>query len=316
MPKRKLDPLPAAAFQILLSLAEGDLHGYAIMRQVEEQTAGKVRLGPGTLYSSIQALLEEGFDRRSRAASSDRRRLGHEPQDRRRLLPPDLRRKKVARTEAERLADILRVARAKKILQGGICLRRSIACLLRLYPARFRQQYGAEALQLFQDRLRDERGLLRKLRLWIDLLTDLASGLPQAYRNTYATPATTQAWQTATGLPAFRTLEEEPLRPGSVVMGGIFAIATLALFIFVMNHAAAYHPFSGSIGRLGAAAAGSESNPDVQAVAEKIEEQIRSANLLRKVLLRKARTASRQHRLRQTQLVPRSGILPRRLPKP
>ena len=39
------------------------------------------------------------------------------------------------------------------------------ACLLRLYPARFRQQYGAEALQLFQDRLRDERGLLPKLRL-------------------------------------------------------------------------------------------------------------------------------------------------------
>ena len=58
MPKRKLDPLPSAAFQILLSLAEGDLHGYAIMRQVEEQTGGRLRLGPGTLYSSIQALLE------------------------------------------------------------------------------------------------------------------------------------------------------------------------------------------------------------------------------------------------------------------
>src|SRR5215471_20147930 len=61
MPKRKLDPLPSAAFQILLSLADGDLHGYAIMRQVEEQTGGRIRLGPGTLYSSIQALLEEGL---------------------------------------------------------------------------------------------------------------------------------------------------------------------------------------------------------------------------------------------------------------
>ena len=58
MPKRKLDPLPAVAFQIMLSLADGDLHGYAIMRQVEEQTGGRLRLGPGTLYSSIQALLE------------------------------------------------------------------------------------------------------------------------------------------------------------------------------------------------------------------------------------------------------------------
>ena len=42
----------------MLSLADGDLHGYGIMRQVEEQTGGRIRLGPGTLYSSIQALLE------------------------------------------------------------------------------------------------------------------------------------------------------------------------------------------------------------------------------------------------------------------
>ena len=58
MPKRKLDPLPSAAFQILLSLVDDDLHGYAIMRQVEDQTDGRTRLGPGTLYSSIQTLLE------------------------------------------------------------------------------------------------------------------------------------------------------------------------------------------------------------------------------------------------------------------
>ena len=56
--KTKLDPLPAAAFQIMLALSDGELHGYAIMRQVEEQTGGRLRLGPGTLYGSIQALLE------------------------------------------------------------------------------------------------------------------------------------------------------------------------------------------------------------------------------------------------------------------
>jgi DNA-binding PadR family transcriptional regulator len=61
MPKRKLDPLPAAAFQILLSLADEELHGYGIMRQVEQQTNGRMRLGPGTLYSSIQGLEEEGL---------------------------------------------------------------------------------------------------------------------------------------------------------------------------------------------------------------------------------------------------------------
>jgi hypothetical protein len=154
--------------------------------------------------------------------------------------------------------------------------------LLRLYPAGFRRHYGAEALQLFQDRLRDERGLLRKSRLWMDLLTDFATGLPKAYRNTYTTTPTTQPWLTVTGLPTFRTLEEEPLRPGSIVMGGVFGTATLALFIFVMGHAAAYHPFAGSIQRLGAAPAGSLSNPDVQAVAEKLEKQIGSSNQLQK----------------------------------
>src|SRR5919109_527495 len=61
MPKRKLNPLPSAAFQILLALAGEDLHGYGIMRQVAEQTDGRMRLGPGTLYSSIQALLEEAL---------------------------------------------------------------------------------------------------------------------------------------------------------------------------------------------------------------------------------------------------------------
>jgi Peptidase family S41 len=155
------------------------------------------------------------------------------------------------------------------------------ACLLRLYPARFRQRYQAEAVQLLEDRLGTERGWLRRARLWIELLADFVFALPQAYRNTYATE-TQRDWQTTTGLPGFRSLEEEPIRPVSVLMGGIVAAATLALFIFVMNHASAYHPFSGSIGRLGAATAGSESNPDSQAVAEKIEEQMRSANQLSK----------------------------------
>jgi DNA-binding PadR family transcriptional regulator len=58
MPERKLDPLPLAAFYILLALAGEDLHGYAIMRQLEQETGGRVRLGPGTLYGSIKTLVE------------------------------------------------------------------------------------------------------------------------------------------------------------------------------------------------------------------------------------------------------------------
>ncbi|MGA2096971.1 MAG: helix-turn-helix transcriptional regulator [Candidatus Acidiferrum sp.] len=113
MPKRKLDPLPSAAFQILLALAGEDLHGYAIMRQVAQQTDGRMRLGPGTLYSSIQSLLEEKFieeldARVDTKASPDRRRYY-------RLTSAG---RKIARSEAERLADLLRVARTRKILRG------------------------------------------------------------------------------------------------------------------------------------------------------------------------------------------------------
>lgn len=111
MPKQKLSPLPFAAFQILLSLADGDLHGYGIMRQVEEQTAGRVRLGPGTLYSSIQALLEGGLIEEVGCAESEVR-------ERRRFYHLTSSGRKLARSEAERLADVLRVARAKKILRG------------------------------------------------------------------------------------------------------------------------------------------------------------------------------------------------------
>jgi len=113
MPKRKLDPLPSAAFQILLSLAGNDLHGYGIMRAVEEQTNGRMRLGPGTLYSSIQALLEEGMIVEVDGASDSE--AGHE---RRRYYRLTSIGKKLARSEAERLADLLRVARTKKIFRG------------------------------------------------------------------------------------------------------------------------------------------------------------------------------------------------------
>ncbi len=113
MPKRTLDPLPSAAFQILLSLAGEDLHGYGIMRQVADQTDGSMRLGPGTLYSSIQSLLEakliEELDHRENTTPG---------QERRRYYRLTSAGRKLARSEADRLAGFLRVARAKKILRG------------------------------------------------------------------------------------------------------------------------------------------------------------------------------------------------------
>jgi DNA-binding PadR family transcriptional regulator len=113
MPKRKLDPLPSAAFQIMLALAGEDLHGYGIMRQVAEQTGGRVRLGPGTLYSSIQNLLEAELIEEIDAPEENQ-----SESERRRYYRLSTAGRKLARSEAERLAEILKVARTRKILRG------------------------------------------------------------------------------------------------------------------------------------------------------------------------------------------------------
>jgi DNA-binding PadR family transcriptional regulator len=114
MPKRKLDPLPSAAFHILLALSGKDLHGYGIMRQVAAETGRRVRLGPGTLYGSIKTLLEEGcieeLDEGADAAVNGERRRYY------RLTSAG---RKLVRSEAERLARLLRVARAKRIFRGA-----------------------------------------------------------------------------------------------------------------------------------------------------------------------------------------------------
>ncbi len=113
MPKQRLNPLPAAAFLIMVSLADEDLHGYEIMRRAEEHTNGRTRLGPGTLYSSIQALVEAGFIAEVGLATGEKLN-----QERRRYYRLTAVGRKAARAEAEKLANLLRVARAKQILRG------------------------------------------------------------------------------------------------------------------------------------------------------------------------------------------------------
>lgn len=100
----QLLPLPAPFFQILIALAAGDAHGYAIMQDVAERTMGKLRLSPGTLYGSIKRMLELGLiqEVRKRDPEDERRRhyrlteLGN----------------RVARAEAARMEATLRYARA------------------------------------------------------------------------------------------------------------------------------------------------------------------------------------------------------------
>lgn len=79
MPRESpLKPLPMAAVHIMLALLPGELHGYALMRKVEELSEGAVRLGPGTLYGTINRLVNDGLieettNRRDRADNERRR---------------------------------------------------------------------------------------------------------------------------------------------------------------------------------------------------------------------------------------------------
>lgn len=71
-------PLPAASLHIVLALLEGELHGYALMRRVGELSDGAVKMGPGTLYGTLNRLVDDGLiiettDRVAHADSERRR---------------------------------------------------------------------------------------------------------------------------------------------------------------------------------------------------------------------------------------------------
>jgi DNA-binding PadR family transcriptional regulator len=105
-------PLTPAMFHVLLSLADGEKHGYAILKEVAERTGGKVRLSAGTLYGIIHRLLGEGLifesDERPDAALDDERRRYYRLSDLGRG---------VAIAEAERMEEMLALARAKRLLR-------------------------------------------------------------------------------------------------------------------------------------------------------------------------------------------------------
>ena len=107
-------PLTAVVFEILLALAGRDLHGYEVMREVEQRTGGKLLLYPGTLYRALHRLLTEGLveemeERPDPSLDDERRRyyrltrLGHA----------------VASAEARRLANQVDVARSRRLLKGS-----------------------------------------------------------------------------------------------------------------------------------------------------------------------------------------------------
>jgi DNA-binding PadR family transcriptional regulator len=74
-PVRELLPLTPAVFYILFALAEGEKHGYAIMKEVETVSGGQFTMGPGTLYTTIQRLLQVALiEETSTPSDSERRR--------------------------------------------------------------------------------------------------------------------------------------------------------------------------------------------------------------------------------------------------
>ena len=106
-------PLTPAVFHILLALADGEKHGYAIMQEVGARTEGTIRMGPGTLYGSIQRILKddliiESQERADPAHGEERRRYYHLTSLGRQVLL----------AAARRLEQLVEIAQRKQVLPG------------------------------------------------------------------------------------------------------------------------------------------------------------------------------------------------------
>ena len=106
-------PLPPATFHILMAVADEDRHGYAIIQDVAARTGGELKLSAGTLYRSIQRLLEQGL-----LVETHERPDPEHDDERRRYYRITSLGEAVARAEARRLAQLVRLARARGLAPG------------------------------------------------------------------------------------------------------------------------------------------------------------------------------------------------------
>ena len=109
-----MEPLTPAVFHILLALADGERHGYAIMKDVAASTGDTFRMGPGTLYGTLKRLLAadlvaEAGQRRDPSMNDERRRYYR--------ITPNGRQAVLA--ESKRLESLVRIARKKSLLGVG-----------------------------------------------------------------------------------------------------------------------------------------------------------------------------------------------------
>src|ERR1051326_6805467 len=105
-------PLTPAVFHILVTLADGESHGYAIMQEVMRRSGGIVRLGPGTLYGAISRLLEDAI-----IEESEERPDPEMDDTRRRYYRLTNFGGRVLAAETQRLADLVRAARSTKVVR-------------------------------------------------------------------------------------------------------------------------------------------------------------------------------------------------------
>jgi DNA-binding PadR family transcriptional regulator len=108
-------PLPPATFHILMALAYEDRHGYAIIQDVAARTSGEIKLSAGTLYRSIQRMLEQGL-----LVETRERPAPEEDDERRRYYRITSLGAEVARAETRRLAQLVKMARASGFAIGRL----------------------------------------------------------------------------------------------------------------------------------------------------------------------------------------------------
>jgi DNA-binding PadR family transcriptional regulator len=104
-------PLSPAVFHVMLSLADGDKHGYAILKEVEKRTEGQVRLSTGTLYAIVKRLLNDGL------IEELEERPSTEDDQRRRYYRLTKFGRDVSIAEARRMEEIVETARGKRLLR-------------------------------------------------------------------------------------------------------------------------------------------------------------------------------------------------------
>ena len=105
---RNMPPLTPAVVHVLLALAGGDRHGYAILKDVQRQSGNRLRFGPGTIYSTLQRLMESGWVEEAPAPHAD-------VDERRRYYRLTRSGRDALKEEVDRLGALLDVARTHRI---------------------------------------------------------------------------------------------------------------------------------------------------------------------------------------------------------